>query len=51
MSCLNIWSIHFCFRYLISFQISFFLVLTHRSLFDITFGHHIPKMNLKHLFT
>jgi hypothetical protein len=51
LSRLNIFPIHFHFRYLISFQIFFYLVLSRKSSFDITFGHHIPKINLKLIFT
>jgi hypothetical protein len=37
------------FPFLVSFLFLDFLLLG--SSLDITFGRHIPKMNLKHLFT
>jgi hypothetical protein len=51
LSCLNMWPIHFHFRYLIFFHVSFHLFLFHWSSFSITFSHHIPKVNPKYLFT
>jgi len=50
-SFLSVWPIHLSFLFLISKFISFWPVTLHQSLLEMTFGHHILKMYLRHLLT
>ena len=49
-SFLSVWPIHQSFLFLISKFISWPVTL-HKSLLEMTFGHHILKMYLRHLLT
>jgi len=50
-SFLSVWPIHLSFLFLISKFISSWPVTFHKSLLEMTFGHHILKMYLRHLLT
>ena len=50
-SFLSVWPIHLTFLFLISKFISSWPVTLHKSLLEMTFGHHILKMYLRHLLT
>jgi len=50
-SFLNMWPIHLNFLFLIYKFISSCSVTFHRSLLEITIGHHILNIYLRHLFT
>ena len=48
-SFLSVWPIHLNFLFLISKFISSWPVTLHKPLLEMTFGHHILKMYLRHL--
>ena len=50
-SFLSVWPIHLSFLFLISKFISSWPATLHKSLLQMTFGHHILKMYLRHLLT
>jgi len=50
-SFLSVWPFHLSFLFLISKFISSWPVTLHKSELEMTFGHHILKMYLRHLLT